>query len=75
LSLEALRRRDVPVLGIALIGDSHVDNEKTLPAMGGVPLLGRLPRLDPLNPDSLRSAFRESFARSSFVAAGRESDR
>src|SRR6202034_2600021 len=43
LSLEALQRRDISILGVALIGDPHVDNERTLAAMGGVPVLGRLP--------------------------------
>src|SRR5271156_5838947 len=46
LSLEALARRAIPVIGIALIGDAHADNERTLAALGGVPVLGRLPKLD-----------------------------
>jgi dethiobiotin synthetase len=70
LSLEALQRRAIPVLGIALIGDAHVDNERTLRAMGRVPILGRLPRLDPLTPQSLASAFAAAFPRELFVAAG-----
>jgi dethiobiotin synthetase len=70
LSLEALERRAVPVVGIALIGHPHEDNERTLPAMGRVPLLGRLPMLDPLTPDSLRSAFAAAFSRGSFVTGG-----
>ena len=47
LSIEALKHRGIPLLGLALIGDKHEDNERTLVEMGGVPLLGRLPRLDP----------------------------
>jgi dethiobiotin synthetase len=66
LSLEALARRAVPVLGIALIGDPHPDNERTLAAMGGVPVLGRLPRLDPLDAGSLRAAFGTAFPRQLF---------
>jgi dethiobiotin synthetase len=61
LSLEALARRAIPVLGIALIGESHADNERTLAAMGGVPVLGRLPLLHPLTPASLRAAFSVAF--------------
>jgi dethiobiotin synthetase len=67
LSLEALARRGIPVLGVALIGDPHVDNERTLAAMGGAPVLGRLPRLDPLTPAALRDAFDAAFPRSLFV--------
>jgi dethiobiotin synthetase len=68
LSLEALQRRGIPILGIALIGDAHADNERTLREMGRVPILGRLPRLDPLTPQSLAAAFSVAFARETFIA-------
>ena len=68
LSLEALQRRGIPTLGVALIGDAHADNERTLREMGRVPILGILPRLDPLTPQSLAAAFSVAFARESFVA-------
>jgi dethiobiotin synthetase len=71
LSLEALRRRGIPVLGVALIGDAHADNERTLAKFGRVPILGRLPRLDPLSPQSLATAFSAAFRRESFAAADR----
>ncbi|HTB28697.1 MAG TPA: dethiobiotin synthase [Steroidobacteraceae bacterium] len=67
LSLEALARRAIPVIGIALIGDAHADNERTLAALGGVPILGRLPNLDPLTPESLRAAFGLAFPRKRFL--------
>ena len=69
LSLEALRRRGIPILGVALIGDAHADNERTLGAMGRIPILGRLPTLDPLTPQSLKAAFSAAFRRESFVAS------
>jgi dethiobiotin synthetase len=68
LSLEALRRRAVPMVGVALIGDAHPDNERTLGEMGGVPIIGRLPRLDPLTPSTLAAAFAVAFRRESFLA-------
>jgi dethiobiotin synthetase len=67
LSLEALRRREIPVLGVALCGDAHPDNERTLREMGGVAILGRLPLLDPLTPRSLEAAFTAAFRRESFM--------
>jgi dethiobiotin synthetase len=67
LSLEALQRRGIPILGVALIGHAHPDNERTLGAFGGVPILGRLPYLDPLLPDTLRTAFAAAFPRESFA--------
>ena len=69
LSLEALRRRSIAVLGVALIGDAHADNERTVEAMGQVSILGRLPLLDPLTPESLRSAFSAAFRLESFTVS------
>lgn len=67
LSLEALQRRGIPVLGVAFIGEAHPDNERTLGELGGVPILGRLPRLEPLTPGTLAAAFAAAFQRESFL--------
>jgi len=61
LSIEALQRRNVPLLGIAFVGEAIEDTEATIAAIGGVKRLGRLPRLDPLDRASLAAAFAESF--------------
>lgn len=56
LSLLALRDRGVTVAGLVMVGDPHPDNEAIVPALGDVPYFGRLPRLDPLNRDTLAAA-------------------
>lgn len=61
LAIEALRARGVPILGIAFIGDAQEDSERTIAAIGRVQRLGRLPRLDALNRDTLRDAFAAGF--------------
>lgn len=66
LSVEALRRRSIPVLGIAFIGDERADTERTIAEVGAVRRLGRLPRLKPLTSESLRAAFAAHFDVSSF---------
>jgi dethiobiotin synthetase len=66
LSLEAMRQRRIPVLGVAFIGDTYPDTQRIIEEMGNVRILGRLPRLEPLTPDTLRRAFRENFDTSSF---------
>lgn len=58
LSVEALRARDVPLLGIAFIGEPHGENERIIPQLAGVRSLGRLPRIDPLNAGTLAEAMR-----------------
>ena len=59
LSLEALQRRDIPLLGVLLNGPPHADNPRTLEQLGGVPVLGCLPPLTTLNRSSLMAAWRE----------------
>lgn len=68
LSIVALERRRIPILGIALIGAAHPDNERTLKEISRVPILGRLPLLNPLDQRTLRVAFQAAFSRQSFVA-------
>jgi dethiobiotin synthetase len=67
LSIEALRSRSIPLLGIAFIGDEMADTERVIADFGKVRVLGRLPRLDPLTPDALSSAMRSSFDAGAFI--------
>lgn len=61
LSIEALRRRAVPILGVAFVGDPQEDSEATICALGQVRRLGRLPRLPRLDADTLKAAFATHF--------------
>jgi len=61
LSIEALKRRAVPLAGIAYIGEENADSERTIAEMGAVRILGRLPPVDPLNAETLRTAFDQHF--------------
>lgn len=61
LTIEALRARGVPILGIAFSGDAVEDSEATIAAIGRVKRLGRLPRIEPLSPKRLADAFASAF--------------
>lgn len=61
LSIEALRQRGMPVHGIAFIGPDMPDNVRVIAAFSGVKVLGRLPVLDPLDPERLATAFAAHF--------------
>jgi dethiobiotin synthetase len=61
LTIEALRHRGVPILGVAFNGDPVEDSEATIAAFGNVRRLGRLPRLDRLDPTALAQAFAAQF--------------
>jgi dethiobiotin synthetase len=67
LSIEAVKRRDIPLIGIAFIGDEQAESERIICKLGGVRRLGRLPRLAPLTHDNLRSAFAASFNPADFT--------
>ena len=54
LSLEALQRRNLPVLGLILNGPPHADNPGTLEHFGGVPVLAHLQPLSPLTAEALQ---------------------
>lgn len=69
LSLEALRRRDVDVLGIVFVGESMPDSERTIVEFGATRSLGRLAFLPKLDANTLKTAFSTSFDRGDFEAA------
>jgi len=66
LSVEALRRRQIDILGIAFIGESNPESERAICEIGQVRRLGRLPLLSTLTADALRTAFKASFRSEDF---------
>lgn len=61
LSLEAMRQRRIPVLGIAFIGDENSESQRIIGRIGGVRVLGRLPWVANLDAARLQQAFRQHF--------------
>lgn len=70
LSLEALRRRRVPVMGVAFVGEAEPEVEASIVVMGHVRRLGRLPALAVLDAGTLRSAFADAFDSHAFMELG-----
>lgn len=68
LSVEALRKRGIDIIGIAFIGDGNPESERAICEIGRVCRLGRLPWLSPLTSDALQAAFGDSFRREDFNA-------
>lgn len=72
LSIEALRSRDVPLLGVAFIGDENAESERIICKMGQTRHLGRLPLLASLTLETLRAALAQHFNVDDFLKeAGR----
>ena len=67
LSLEALERRGISVLGIAFIGNSVPGVEADISRLGAARHLGRLPRLPDLTPHTLQSAMLDAFNATDFL--------
>jgi len=61
LSLEALRHRDIPVFGVAFIGEENAETQRVIGEIGGARVLGRLPALARLTAGTLRRAFLDNF--------------
>lgn len=61
LSLEAMRARKIPILGIAFIGEEMLETQRIIGVMGGARILGRLPVLQELTPETLAKAFAGNF--------------
>ncbi len=66
LTIEALRARNVPIHGIAFLGDAVEDSEAIISEISGVRRLGRLPIIDPLSSETLGEAFKTNFDPSDF---------
>ncbi|MDA9481321.1 dethiobiotin synthetase [Bradyrhizobium sp. CCBAU 11445] len=67
LSIEALRKRQIRVLGIAFIGERNPESESAICEIGRVRWLGRLPWITPLTADSLQKIIKGSFVRGDFL--------
>jgi dethiobiotin synthetase len=57
LSIEALKKRTIPMLGIVFVGDEFAETQRAIVAFSGVRALGRVPFLKRLNEYTLRAAF------------------
>ena len=67
LSIEAVRSRNIPLHGIAFIGDANPESERIITEIGQVKRLGRLPVVEPLTAAQLKAVFAENFAAGDFA--------
>jgi dethiobiotin synthetase len=61
LSIEALRRRHMPLHGLIFVGNDNTDNIKTIADFSGSRVLGHLPCLENIDRAALLRVFRERF--------------
>lgn len=63
LSLEALSARQIPVLGVVMMGPSNGENRKAIEKFGNVEVLAEIPILQDFKSSTLLNCFTEQFGR------------
>ena len=53
LSIEALKRRNIEILGLVVNGEKHLDNPKTLVEFSGIPLITEFPYINEMDSNDL----------------------
>jgi len=61
LSLEALRSREIPVLGVVMNGPKNESNKKAIEKYGNVEVIGEINTIETLNAKTLMSIFNTIF--------------
>jgi dethiobiotin synthetase len=71
LSLAALKKADVEIAGVVIIGEPNVDNRDAIRKYGEVRIVGEIPRLAKLNRKSLIDTFTDLFDHEIFIPKSR----
>ena len=59
LTIEALKKRNIPIIGIILNGPFHPDNPKTLEEISGIDIVAQLPLMEQISSEVLSMQWRE----------------
>ena len=59
LSIEALKRRNIEILGLVVNGEKHLDNPKTLVDFSGIPLIAEFPYIKKMDSNNLDILWKE----------------
>jgi len=59
LSIEALKRRNIEILGLIVNGKKHLDNAKTLVEFSGIPLIAEFPYIKKIDSNNLDILWKE----------------
>ena len=53
LSIEALKKRNIKILGLVINGEKHLDNPKTLTEFSNLPIIAEFPLIQTIDTDNL----------------------
>jgi dethiobiotin synthetase len=66
LTLGALSRAELPIVGVVMIGDANRDNREAIERYGGAPVVGWIPTLRTIDRASLDAVFDRHFDETAF---------
>ena len=59
LSIEALKQRNIEILGLVVNGEKHLDNPRTLVDFSGIPLIAEFPYIEKMDSNNLDILWKE----------------
>ena len=59
LSIEALEKRNIKILGLVINGEKHIDNPKILTEFSGLPIIAEFPYIQNINSNNLDILWKE----------------
>ena len=59
LSIEALKRRNIDILGLVVNGEKHLDNPKTLIEFSGIPIITEFPEIKKIDSNNFDILWKE----------------
>ena len=59
LTIEALKKRNIKILGLIINGEKHLDNPKTLQEFSKLPIIAEFPRLNNVDTNNLNRLWQE----------------
>ncbi|KWV54187.1 dethiobiotin synthetase [Rhizobium altiplani] len=71
LSVEAMKHRDIPIFGIAFIGEENQETQRIIARMSGTRILGRLPWMADISAEGLQQTFSANFDVTVFMEGAR----
>ena len=73
LSIEALKRRTIEILGFVVNGEKHLDNPKTLVEFSGIPLIAEFPYIKKMDSNNLDILWKELDIKNKLISLFRKS--
>lgn len=62
LTIEALRKKNIAIAGIVMIGEENSENGKAIQHYGAAPIIAKIPRIEHINSETLFDVYQKYFS-------------